>query len=495
MKIKKILSGIVAGALALSTMASMSLFSTSAAEEVVWEGEAVASWSKEVVLEGASNIITAEEGGILGFEGTVTGTNPQIQFVTKQGSGWTWTPFTDAEGNEYFDINATTGKLSIKLSAEQASQLTTSKEFDVKGQGYTLTKLTYTAPGGTSGGSTSEPETVWEGEAAASWSKEVVLDGASNIITAVEGGILGFEGTVTGTNPQIQFVTKQGSGWTWTPFTDAEGNEYFDINATTGKLSIKLSAEQASQLTTSKEFDIKGQNYTLTKLTYTAPASSDSSSTVESSTVDTSSEVESSTVDPTSEALKTWISDASTKKSAWYSKCASDKYVMVPADLAFDPSLVDGLKFTIRYDGDNANGSFGVSTVGEGWGQVEWSLDTTDDLPEECTQVSANVYSFEFTNIVADWFEGNAIDPEASEASWAVNGFNRLGEANDWVETTFELLSIDLLDGDGNVVYSAGGTSDSSSEVESSLPDSSSEVESSLPDSSSEAESSLPDSS
>ena len=159
------------------------------------------------------------------------------------------------------------------------------------------------------------------------------------------------------------------------------------------------------------------------------------------------------------EALKTWTSDASTKKSAWYSKCSSDKLAFVPSEMNMDVTAVDGIRFTIKYDGDEANGTFGGSTqdpeTGEwGWGQVEWDLEEALD-EGWAVEVSDGVYEFTFTNLIEDWFDGFTISSQASEVSWGVSGFNRVGAAKAWEETTFELLTLELLDADGNVIYDA----------------------------------------
>ena len=67
---------------------------------------------------------------------------------------------------------------------------------------------------------------------------------------------------------QISVINKVGASWTWTPMKSAEGNEFFDT--TGGKLEIKLTAEQAAQLVASKAMFLKGQNATVTEITYTS---------------------------------------------------------------------------------------------------------------------------------------------------------------------------------------------------------------------------------
>ena len=233
--------------------------------EVIWEGEEdLNNWKNDVEL-GVAGIPLAEENGILTIEYTATGA-AQISVINKLGDAWTWTPMETAEGNEYFDT--TGGKLQIKLTAKQAEQLAASKSIFLKGQNAVVTKMTYKGP------NVVGPvvvETIWEGEEnLGKWNKDVDL-GVAGIPLAEENGILTVEYTATGA-AQISVINKIGSAWTWTPMETAEGNEYFDT--TGGKLQIKLTATQAEQLATSKAMFLKGQNATVTKITYTAPGNS-----------------------------------------------------------------------------------------------------------------------------------------------------------------------------------------------------------------------------
>ena len=227
--------------------------------EVIWTGEEdLGSWNKDVDLE-VAGIPLAEENGILTIEYTSAGA-AQISVINKIGASWKWTPMKNAEGNEYFDTAG--GKLQIKLTAEQAEQLATSKAMFLKGQNATVTKITYTTPGGNSG----QTEVIWTGEAdLGNWDKDVDLS-VANIPLAEEGGILTIKYTASGA-AQISVINKVGASWTWTPMKNAEGKEFFDT--TGGKLEIKLTAEQAAQLVASKAMFLKGQNATVTEITYT----------------------------------------------------------------------------------------------------------------------------------------------------------------------------------------------------------------------------------
>ena len=192
MKIKKIISSIVAGALAISTLASISSFSTSAADaEVIWEGsEDLGNWNNDVEL-GVAGIPLAEKDGILTVEYTASGA-ASISIINKIGDAWKWTPMKNAAGEEFFDT--TGGKLQIKLTDEQAQQLATSKAMFMKGKDATVTKITYKAPGGPGG----ETEVIWTGEEdLGNWDKDVEL-GVAGIPLAVEGGIITVKYTASG---------------------------------------------------------------------------------------------------------------------------------------------------------------------------------------------------------------------------------------------------------------------------------------------------------
>ena len=231
-----------------------------ATAETIWEGEEdLNAWKADINL-GVAGIPLAEENGILTIEYTAAGA-AQIQVINKLGDNWTWTPMETAAGNDYFDT--TGGKLQIKLTAQQAAELAAGKEMHLKGTGAIVTKITYTAPGSSSG----TTETIWTGsEDLGDWGTDVDLK-VAGIPLAEEGGILTIIYEAEGA-AQIQVVNKLGDAWTWTPMETAEGNEYFDTQG--GKLQIKLTATQAEQLATSKAIFLKGTGAVVTEITYTS---------------------------------------------------------------------------------------------------------------------------------------------------------------------------------------------------------------------------------
>lgn len=261
MKIKKILSSIIAGALAISTLASISSFSTSAEDEVIWTGsEDLGNWGADVDLK-VAGIPLAKKDGIITIEYEDKG-GAQIQIINKIGEAWTWTEMEAADGNTFFDTQG--GKLKIKLTESQAEQFATSKAIFLKGKNAVVTKLTYTAPGGLSG----KTETIWKGsEDLGAWGKDVDLK-VAGIPLAEEDGIVTILYQDKG-DAQISVVNKVGDAWTWTPLIAPDGNEFFTTSG--GKLQIRLTAEQATQFVTSKALFLKGQNAVVTEITYTAP--------------------------------------------------------------------------------------------------------------------------------------------------------------------------------------------------------------------------------
>ena len=297
MKIKKILSGIVAGTLAFSALASLSLFSTSADTEVIWEGtEDLGSWNNDV--EYGVNIVDAVENGTVTVEYTAAedAAYPQIQFIAKVGSAWTWTVI-EVNGEEYVTVSKTGTSYKLKLTAEQAEIFSTAKALFMKGQDVTITKITYAGPG--SGPVAGTTETIWEGtEDLGSWNNDVEY--GVNIPDAVENGYVTVEYTAAedAAYPQIQFIAKVGSAWTWTVM-EVNGEEYATVSKTGTSYKLKLTAEQAEIFATAKALFMKGQDVTITKVTYTSPASTTPDSSVvepESSVV----EPESSVVEPES---------------------------------------------------------------------------------------------------------------------------------------------------------------------------------------------------
>ena len=451
MKIKKILSGVVAGALALSTLAGMS-FATSAEEAAT--PTAIKTWMSDA--------------------------------STKASAWWgdaNKDPFAfggdkDSEGNPV----AIPGDLSKAKSLEVTLKTATDNI------------------NGSFGVGTGEDFT-W---ASADWSINYDFDEAmwmledSDVpeITVAASEALPGEGNVY-TITYTDIPTILGA----TPSAGATAE--FKINGYNRTGSARKWVETPVELMTLKVYDENG--LPIIEL----PAAEESSSEV-SSEEETSSDVEVSSDEESSEApapattvIKNWTSDASSKASAWWGDANKDPFAFGgdkdsegnPVEYPLDWSQAKSLEVKLATATDNINGSFGVGT-GEDftWASADWSINydfdeamwmlEDSDAPEitvaasEALPGEGNVYTVTYTDIPTIL---GATPSAGATAEFKLNGYNRTGSARKWVETPVDLISVVVKDADGNTIFELPVVEEeSSSEIESSSEEeSSSEIESS----------------
>ncbi|MBQ9374811.1 MAG: hypothetical protein IJU04_00535, partial [Ruminococcus sp.] len=116
------------------------------ADEVIWTGDVdITAWSQDVSL-GVANIPQAEEGGVITVYATAIGEAPQIQ-ISGNDIAWDWFDIKDPSTNEAYDLTGTS--VAIELDGASAETLQYAKKLFVKGCDVEVTKVTYTAPGGT----------------------------------------------------------------------------------------------------------------------------------------------------------------------------------------------------------------------------------------------------------------------------------------------------------------------------------------------------------
>ena len=284
MKLKKIMSAAVATAVTASMVAMTGISASAANEIVVWEGEYdLGKWAAAQSCT-LSNISEAEVGGTITIDYTVSEKAtekkpPQIQIVAKVGSSWTWTTFMSdpVEEDDVYTLPMDDTTFSFQITEEQAGYLREAKELLFQGQYATITKYTYT------------PATVIEyGEETTIWEGSEALNGWENVVNLAETGIAGAEEkgyvtinyTATAAYPQIQLAAGTGDdGATWTVIKSADGSDWFDVSSDGTSYKLILTAEQAETLANAKFLYAKGQNATLTSITYTGLKGDDDNNT------------------------------------------------------------------------------------------------------------------------------------------------------------------------------------------------------------------------
>ncbi len=316
MKIKKILSGLVAGALAMSTLAGVSSFSASADSDpetpvipalnglvkcqlrksaegtgkdvrflaVVKESDVLYGASAEWTIEAATadapddfQEVEIQELTDKAYKSVIAnGVKVNANDVAKE--IWNWSADTEycfilsQPVGSFDDGDKVLGSIwvlnfSTSLDREvtigaatPSSKPDSSSEVEESSSEVEESSSTSEQPSGEG--------VIWEGsEDLGAWKNDVEL-GVAGIPNAKENGILTIEYEATGA-AQIQIINKLGEDFTWTPMETADGAEYFDT--TGGKLQIKLTAKQAAELAESKGIFLKGTGAVVTKMVYTEP--------------------------------------------------------------------------------------------------------------------------------------------------------------------------------------------------------------------------------
>ena len=322
MKIKKILSGLVAGALAMSTLAGVSSFSASADSNpetpiipalnglvkcqlrksaegtgkdvrflaVVKESDVLYGASAEWTIEAATadapddfQEVEIQELTDKAYKSVIAnGVKVNANDVAKE--IWNWSADTEycfilsQPVGSFDDGDKVLGSIwvlnfSTSLDREVTIGATTSSSkpdssSEVEESSSEVEESSSEAEESSSTAEPSGEEVIWEGsEDLGAWKNDVEL-GVAGIPNAKENGILTIEYEATGA-AQIQVINKLGEDFTWTPMETADGAEYFDT--TGGKLQIKLTAAQAEALAASKAIFLKGTGAVVTKMIYTAP--------------------------------------------------------------------------------------------------------------------------------------------------------------------------------------------------------------------------------
>lgn len=199
--------------------------------------------------------------------------------------------------------------------------------------------------------------------------------------------------------------------------------------------------------------------------------------------------------DPTATVLHTWTAPASDKASGWYSVPTDDEY-QYSFGAGLDLTTADKAVFTVKTLTDNewTNGELGFGSGADyKWTQMAWDCQDADP-GEVMKEIEPGVYQITIDGIKAAGGIGDGAD-----CMFKIYGFNRVGAKNNWLETTIDLLSIEVFDSNGNSLYKEGDGSTKPVDPSSKPDDSSSKTEDSSSktedSSSSSSSSSTPDSS
>ncbi len=243
----------------LALLAAMSL---QAEEKVVWEGNEPISWNPDVApgtqYETPQGIFDGlEADNVVRIYTTTTYDEPQYVVTYKKGEGWDWTDL---------DITTADGILTFTVADDQMAQEIAERGLILRGQCYNIVKITVDAEAQ----QPIDPPTpaegekvVWEGSEPISWNPDVApgtqFETPEGIFSGLsKGDIVRLYTTTTYDEPQYVVTYKKGEGWDWTDL---------DITTADDILTFTVADDQMAQEIADRGLIIRGQAFTLVKIT------------------------------------------------------------------------------------------------------------------------------------------------------------------------------------------------------------------------------------
>ena len=229
-----------------------------AEEKTVWEGNEAISWNTEVApgtqFETPEGIFSGlAVGNTIRIYTTTTYEEPQYVVTYKAGDGWEWTDLS---------TTVTAGVISYVVESADIATWIAERGLILRGQAWTATKITVDAeaPQPVEG-----EQTVWEGNEPISWNTEVApgtqYETPEAIFTGLQkNDIIKFYTTTTYDEPQYVVTYKKGDGWEWTDLVTTVAD---------GIISYTVTDETTATEISERGLILRGQAYTLTKITVT----------------------------------------------------------------------------------------------------------------------------------------------------------------------------------------------------------------------------------
>ncbi|MBQ8046699.1 MAG: hypothetical protein IJ196_02080 [Prevotella sp.] len=230
-----------------------------AEEKVVWEGEQAISWNAEaapgIQFETPEGIFAGlEKGNVIRVYTTTTYDDPQYVLTYKKGDGWDWT-----------DLSITTDNSIMAYTVEDETVGTEISErgLIVRGQAYTITKITVDSEDGDEPQPVEGEKTLWEGTQEISWNNEVApgiqFETPEGIFAGLEkGDVIRVYTTTTYEDPQYVLTYKKGDGWDWTDLS---------VTVDNGVIAYTVEDETVATEIAERGLIVRGQAYTMTKIT------------------------------------------------------------------------------------------------------------------------------------------------------------------------------------------------------------------------------------
>lgn len=240
-------------------VAMLAFAGVQAEEKTVWEGSEPISWNTEVApgtqFETPEGTFTGlKKDDVIRVYTTTTYDEPQYVLTYKKGDSWEWTDL---------ETTVNEGIISYTVADETTATEISERGLVIRGQAYTITKITVDSEAQPEPQPTEGEKTLWEGNEPISWNPEVApgtqFETPEGTFTGLQSGdVLKFYTTTTYDEPQYVVTYKKGDAWEWTDLVTTVAD---------GVISYTVADETVATEIAERGLVIRGQAYTLTKIT------------------------------------------------------------------------------------------------------------------------------------------------------------------------------------------------------------------------------------
>ena len=245
-------------------VAMLAFVGVQAEEKTVWEGSEQISWNNEVApgteyQTPDGTFKGLKKGDVIRVYTTTTYDDPQYVMTYRKGDTWKWTDLDMTVSAE--------GVMSYTVADETIANEISERNLILRGQAYTITKITVDSEGTTDPQPAEGEKTVWEGSEQISWNNEVAPgteyqtpDGTFKGLK--KGDVIRVYTTTTYDAPQYVMTYRKGDNWEWTNLEITVSEE--------GVMSYTVADETIAKEIVERNLILRGQAYTITKITVTA---------------------------------------------------------------------------------------------------------------------------------------------------------------------------------------------------------------------------------
>lgn len=240
-------------------VAALAFVGVQAAEKTIWEG----TYSDGIEIA-SETISTFKAGDVLRVYVTVPESGANFKIVYKGAPDWSETTIPSID-NQWPWVNGGETYKEFELTQNDLTAMAGKNIYIYKGDNSVVTKVTLITADETP--VAQGEKTVWEGNEPISWNTEVApgtqLETPEGIFAGLaKDDVIKLYTTTTYDEPQYVVTYKKGDSWEWTDLQTTISN---------GVISYTVADETIAQEIADRGLVIRGQAFTLTKITVTKP--------------------------------------------------------------------------------------------------------------------------------------------------------------------------------------------------------------------------------